>query len=351
MDFSVLIVVGLSFSIILLIKRLSLAGFRHLQDLMSVLLIGVITVELFYGWLYSTQYIKHVPHLLRFNTPLVFLIGPSIYLFVRANTSSKQNHWTKAYGWHFLPFIVIIIYFLPLYFSSASYKTSYIIQLYQKLPFDSWLIGGLRRLHQGIYLFSALLILNKFTSSNSKAYQSNWLIVGAFGVFWLLDVYRYFFRFDLLTGIIDTFLLSIIAIYLVYIQLSFPQQKQKYASSQLRGNELDQNATIIHQKLKSEKGYLHPKFTLKDLSEQTELSIHLLSQTINQSLKTNFNGLVNTYRVEEAIRLLQSDSTQHLTIEAISQKAGFNSVSSFNANFKKITGKSPKFYRSTLPES
>ena len=251
MDFSVLIVVGLSFSIILLIKRLSLAGFRHLQDLMSVLLIGVITVELFYGWLYSTQYIKHVPHLLRFNTPLVFLIGPSIYLFVRANTSSKQNHWTKAYGWHFLPFIVIIIYFLPLYFSSASYKTSYIIQLYQKLPFDSWLIGGLRRLHQGIYLFSALLILNKFTSSNSKAYQSNWLIVGAFGVFWLLDVYRYFFRFDLLTGIIDTFLLSIIAIYLVYIQLSFPQQKQKYASSQLRGNELDQNATIIHQKLKS----------------------------------------------------------------------------------------------------
>lgn len=351
MDLSILIVVGLSFSIILLVKRLSLAGFRHLQELMSVLLIGVITVELFYGWLYSTQYIKHVPHLLRLNTPLVFLIGPGIYLFIRTNTSSAHHRWTKQYRWHFLPFILVIIYFLPLYFSSASFKVSYVVQLYQKLPFDSWLIGGLRRLHQGIYLFFALLMLLNSTSNDRKLYRSNWLIAGAFGVFWLLDVYRYFFRFDLITGIIDTFLLSMIAIYLVYVQLTFPQQKQKYASSKLPDNELEKNAEIIHQKLKIEKGYLHPKFTLKNLSEQTELSIHLLSQTINQSLKTNFNGLVNTYRVEEAIRLLQSDSTQHLTIEAISQKAGFNSVSSFNANFKKITGKSPKSYRNTLPKS
>ena len=95
----------------------------------------------------------------------------------------------------------------------------------------------------------------------------------------------------------------------------------------------------------AEKVYLNPKITLDQLSKICDLQRHSVSQTINQHMKTNFNELINKYRVEEAVQLLESSTTKNLTIKAIAEMAGFNTVSSFNANFKKIMGRSPKEFR------
>ena len=312
-----------------------------MSQIASFMLIAIITVELFYGWLLGTSYIYQVPYLLRLNTPIVFLIGPGVYFLVKA-TIQPSAKWEGKFSLHFIPFFLVILYFIPVYLSPIAEKVKYLDEMHEQLPFDSLLIGGLRRIHQLIYLVISVIWLR---SKQEKIINKKpaYAVLSAFAFLLAFDIYRYFFVFDLLTGIIDTFLLSAIAVYLVYDQLSSPPSV-KYASGP-NPEDLEQCATIVKQTLADKKPYLNPRFSLDELAEICNLKKHLVSQTINQEMGTNFNTLVNQYRVEEAIKLLGSHDTRHLTIQAIAEKAGFNSISSFNENFKKQTSRSPRDYR------
>lgn len=97
--------------------------------------------------------------------------------------------------------------------------------------------------------------------------------------------------------------------------------------------------------MKSEKLFLDDGLTITTLAAKMGISKRELSSLINNSRNQNFYGLINEYRVIESIAMLKDDNYRHLTIEAISEKAGFRSKSSFNACFKKYTGLTPRQYR------
>lgn len=345
MNFSVFIIVGLSFSLIMLIKRLSKPQLTLMSEISTILIISIITIELFFGWLVSSHSYSNVPFLVRFNTPFVFLIGPSVYFLIYSHINPNAR-WNKTSLLHFIPFIGVIIYFFPLYLSSEIEKINYIDAMYTELSFDSLLIGGLRRVQQFVYLIGSIILIKKTNrlQLKRKISRSIYIILSIFALLILIDVYRYFFKFDLLSGIIDGVLISIIAIYLVFNQLRNPQPIK--ATTSTDNSQLELFANQIIEVITSEKIYLNPKISLDELSEICNLQKHSVSQTINQHMKTNFNELINTYRVKEAVLLLESNETKNLTIKAIAEMAGFNTVSSFNANFKKIMGRSPKEFRS-----
>lgn len=98
-----------------------------------------------------------------------------------------------------------------------------------------------------------------------------------------------------------------------------------------------------------------PGFTLPRLAELVDDTRNNVSEAINQLYNTNFNGLINEYRIKEACRRINDeDHYGHLTIEAIGQSLGFKSNSNFVSNFKKITGLTPSAYRKqgkTMPVS
>jgi len=54
---------------------------------------------------------------------------------------------------------------------------------------------------------------------------------------------------------------------------------------------------------------------------------------------------VNHYRVEEAKQLLLEPAKEDHKIASIAYDAGFNSLSTFNDVFKKITGTTPSQFR------
>lgn len=93
--------------------------------------------------------------------------------------------------------------------------------------------------------------------------------------------------------------------------------------------------------LKEEKLYHVSSLTIAKLANHLSLPINSLSFLINESLQTNFNDLINQYRVSAfKERVLQPDSHKY-SIVGLGQEVGFRSKASFYRAFKKETGITP----------
>lgn len=90
--------------------------------------------------------------------------------------------------------------------------------------------------------------------------------------------------------------------------------------------------------------YLDSELNLIRLSELLSISTHHLSYVINTGFKKNFFQYVNEYRIEYAKKLLK-DSQSKLSILGIAYESGFNSKTSFNTTFKKLTDQTPSEYK------
>ncbi|MEJ2113527.1 MAG: helix-turn-helix transcriptional regulator [Flavobacteriaceae bacterium] len=91
--------------------------------------------------------------------------------------------------------------------------------------------------------------------------------------------------------------------------------------------------------------YLDPLFSLERLSEEQNISVSVLSKTINNYSSYNFSDYVNSLRIEQAKKLLSDDSFNQYTIVAIGLESVFNSKSTFYTAFKKFTSQTPSEYR------
>ncbi len=123
-----------------------------------------------------------------------------------------------------------------------------------------------------------------------------------------------------------------------------PRQK-KYVNSSLGEREMDQIIRCLENKLKAEKYYLDPELTIEQLAKLTSCSRHHLSQTINEKLGKSFYDYVNHFRVEEVKRLLADPRKNKYKITFLAYDAGFNSISTFNDVFKKVSGFTPSHFR------
>ncbi len=99
--------------------------------------------------------------------------------------------------------------------------------------------------------------------------------------------------------------------------------------------------------IREEKLYLHFELKLEDIANRLNLSTQYVSQAINQNGNKNFFEFINSYRIEEAKKLLKE--RPDLTIEAIAYDSGFGSKAAFNRTFKKSTGQTPsEFIKTSL---
>ena len=84
------------------------------------------------------------------------------------------------------------------------------------------------------------------------------------------------------------------------------------------------------------------------MGESIGVSSMYLSQVFNHHEELNYSQFISRYRVEEVQRLLRGDEHKHMKIAAIAFECGFNSISSFNAAFKRHTGITALDYRASL---
>ncbi|RXM50473.1 MULTISPECIES: helix-turn-helix domain-containing protein [unclassified Chryseobacterium] len=100
----------------------------------------------------------------------------------------------------------------------------------------------------------------------------------------------------------------------------------------------------LEKSMESQKPYLDSELNLIKLAEMLSVSTHHLSYVINTGFQKNFFQYVNEFRVEYAKQLLK-DSNSKLSILGIAYESGFNSKTSFNTTFKKVTGQTPSEFK------
>ena len=123
------------------------------------------------------------------------------------------------------------------------------------------------------------------------------------------------------------------------------EEKPKYAEQKLTSFDNERYVEQLTTYMENEKPYLIPSLSLNDLAGKLLMSPRTLSQVINGSMNQNFFDFVNSYRIEEAKRILLDPSSQHETILEILYEVGFNSKSVFNSAFKKHADATPTQFR------
>jgi AraC-like DNA-binding protein len=113
---------------------------------------------------------------------------------------------------------------------------------------------------------------------------------------------------------------------------------EKYARSALDETRMQKLADRMVKLMQDTALHRDAGLSLRRLADQVGASPNYISQTLNDHLGVSFFDFVNSFRVDEAERLLRETDD---TITDIALAVGFNSRSTFNAAIRKHRGTSP----------
>ncbi|SNY47982.1 AraC-type DNA-binding protein [Pseudooceanicola antarcticus] len=117
---------------------------------------------------------------------------------------------------------------------------------------------------------------------------------------------------------------------------------EKYARSALSADRMRQLGDRMTHLMQRDALHRDPSLSLRRLAEHVGASPNYVSQTLNDHLGVSFFDFVNGFRVDEAEQLMR---TTDRTFTEIALDVGFNSRSTFNSAVRKHRGTSPTALR------
>jgi AraC-like DNA-binding protein len=123
------------------------------------------------------------------------------------------------------------------------------------------------------------------------------------------------------------------------------KNKEKYQRSGLTQERALLYLKRIEEYTQTEKPYLDANLTVDKLANQSRIPRHYLTQIFSEQLNKNFYLYINEYRVNKVKLLLSDPNNKNMTLLDIAYESGFNSKSTFNTIFKKITKMTPSQYK------
>ena len=128
------------------------------------------------------------------------------------------------------------------------------------------------------------------------------------------------------------------------IEVPILELSEKYSSSSLKGMEEMKLYFRLKDLVEKEKLFLDSNLTLKALADKLNTNTKYLSQVVNHYSGTNFQQLINSYRIQEVKRKIRDGESAHLTLYGLSIQCGFKNKSTFYKVFKEVTNQTPKEY-------
>ena len=341
------ILIGI-FVIVLILKSRALGISRYF---LAIALFGL-TQQLVTYLLFTTQLIREWPNLLGVGYPLLFLVGPCIYFFVRSYADQKFVL-KKIYLLHLLPFAAVLVIYFPLLFGPTERKLALIDFYYELLPigpvtFSFWFQASAHLLLILAYTSASWYYLQKMDKKNAVLLKRIAALLIALIIAELI-VQTGFLLTGTSTITTEIVLAGLMSIALLMLGFWIVDMKQivpaiktkKYKTSPLSPSQADQIKRAIKIHLENEEPYLNPNLKIADLAMAIGIPAHHVSQVLGEELNTSFYDIINHYRVTRAKELLQSDLLSKISVQAIGQECGFSSKTSFYRAFKKVTDMTP----------
>jgi len=315
----------------------------------------------------------NTPQLLFFDDTFMFAYGPLLYVFTQS-VLFKNFRFQKRHIVHFIPFLISICTVIGIILfvdtESLSQTTSRLNN--QQIPIYFHIGSILMLAHIFYYLFwskkEIKKVIDKVKDIYSTFNQDNFrllkFILNSFITLFTLSLLHSILPFiGIKGGLLITLLFMILfmfyfinSILLKMLNLSSNvgneitqnNLKEKYSGSSLSQTDLEVYMNKLASHMKKNERFLDCTLSLKDLSAELDIHSKLLSQVINEGYACNFFDFVNEYRIETAKLIFKNQTDRKLTIQEVMYDSGFNSKSSFNTAFKKITNLTPTQYKNSI---
>jgi AraC-like DNA-binding protein len=342
------LVQGTALTIILFLKKFQ----RHR---FLAIIIAILTFSSLVSFLWRSNLIIHAPHLLGVTMPLLFLLGPCYYFYIKSLFGEPYGHRTAAL--HFLPGIITVLSILPFYIKSGETKLSYILNTSPEsieLPIGRAVAYGLLMLHLAGYLILTYRYLSVLKPGSYRHFNHwrNWantlqfglisiaIIHGVVSFLYIFTPVKTAFYRDIL-NLAVTFFIHLIAFGMIYQtnladKPGSPKRAVQYSEDLIRR---------VSRYIETEKWFLNSNLKLSELAKVLDLTPQKLSELINQYYGKSFTELTNEYRVRESKRVLLEQKYEIYDMDGIARLSGFQSRTNLTRVFKKHTGITPSEFK------
>ncbi len=326
---------------------------------------AIMTLHQLTNYLEFSKIAYQYPHLLGIGFALPLLHGIMLHFYVADLTGTQK--WTLRYILpHFIPFVLLILLAIPFYSLSAEGKKEVFLQQgagyewYSVTQLLTILASGL-----GCVILSLRKIQTgqKILNQNPKHQKHlQWVKHLSIGlaIIWILVI---FFNDQVIFGGVTVLVCAIGILGInqvpVFVGNFMPDPSTpaptsslpRYAKSGLSASQSDALFEQLTQLMKTQGVYKNPELSLGELAELLSVHPNSLSQVINEKTEKNFYQYINQLRVEAFLQVAALPHKQHYSLLALAFECGFNSKSTFNKYFKKLTGETPSTFFLSLKQA
>jgi len=319
-------------------------------------------------------------------TPLFILIGPLLYLYTKNVLNDAIDKFSlKDFLYLFIPFIIVVIDLFPHYITSFDEK----IKIANFLINDTLNYKGTNHLLLkdsdstlfrvtvnlifiacSIYNLISIKISAPLDKQSSKLVLKFLYFLNTTNLFFILFMLLYlllYLKIDLFLNIGNLSqymydaswashgIIIMATFFYPTVLYNIPQkstyldgiisektEKKLYKTFSLE----DDYKIIIKEKLNYflESLKIGEDFKLSTLTIETKIPAHHLNLYFKEELNTTFSIWKHNHKLKYALKLINEGSLNHLTIEAIAIKSGFQTYSNFYNVFKEEIGLTPSEY-------
>jgi len=325
-----------------------------------------------YNFYLSANDLKDFPDLFMITKSFIFLVAPCTFLYVRNILFSERIF--RKYDWlHFLPFLVYFSLTIFVWIGSqinlhiVQYVSAKVRSPFSMLSLTIWLFYAffqtmmilnydLKRFKENhfnrmkilswirvynlmiLFLFSALFVHYFLISRIGRVDFSCYILISSVLVFtvgWLYFKPQVFYdtneNLDLIDEISVTIETKDNKTMLPVVKDLTAEKKKEYLSK-------------LESVFASKKLFLKKDLVIRDISDETGISVHHLSNLINSELNLHFQDYVNLKRIIYFKDKINDPEWKDLSLEGMAWGSGFKSRTTCFRAFIKHTGKSPSEY-------
>jgi AraC-like DNA-binding protein len=323
------------------------------------------------------------PHVFRTAHFFYSLVMPFSWLYFREVLKPGRSSWKDL--WLFLPVVLYVVDFMPVFLKSAEEKRAILSQINNfglRISYgEGWIMpsGFYHILRSSMFVICWGLQAALFFGSESDAIkavgekrQRRWMAVLLWsgvlifmpniimGILKRPDLTMQWSNFAALTAAIIQGYFLLLHPDLLYGPMGTSQgdaptilRQTRKTSEENPGaivpayfEKIDKESiqeieTAIDEWILAKQVYLNPELTLSGLSALSGIGLHKWSAYLNKFQQQGFNDYINQIRIDHCVRKMSGGEHRSKTLEALSRESGFNSRSTFIRAFKKFKGQTP----------